>query len=347
MKKIVAVLLMTLTIGFWAARAQAQAPSLVPEIKFGKDQDLRLAISGFAQATYSRETDGPSAGNDDWSWTNLRPRLTLSLKDHWEIGTVINFADLQEPDSNWLRELYVGYKFDEKWKLSVGRVYLAAGYHTPDPFVIETVNYPLSDPFNTYAWGVLLEGSFGRDWSVKAAVSGVSGLAFSDAGCWNGLEFSARLEKKFEQKIIGATLQASGDFCRIGTDFTWKPVSQFYIRAGLAYSDNADSKASNRLGGYASGAYRPVKWFEFHSQFDNIADIQKSYHEWQKSENDDGSITVDRVKCFTSNETDVIWTNGIRLFAGKNDLFSFTVDYETAIDGTKPDRFLARTQFLF
>jgi len=328
-----------------AVAGTAQAQGLIPDIKFGKNNDVKLNIKGFADASFTQDLSG---GKSDLLWNNFRPRLTLSIKDHWEIGTVINFADFQEPNGNWLRELYVGYRFaNEKWKLSVGRIFVAAGYSTPAPFELETVNYPFSDPFDAYAWGVGLEGKWGKDWSLRVSVSGASDSVFSDDESWRRLEFSTRIEKGLEQGKIAVTVQASKDFLRLGTDFTWKPVKQFYLRTGLAYVDNTDDQTSNKIGAYVIGVYRPAQWFEFHSQLDGAADIQKSYYEWQKVKSDDGSMALERVERFTSDETNVVWTNGVSVYVGKGNVFSFTVDYETAVDGEKPDRLLARARFRF
>jgi hypothetical protein len=56
---------------------------------------------------------------------------------------------------------------------------------------------------------------------------------------------------------------------------------------------------------------------------------------------------MERVERFTSDETNVVWTNGVSVYVGKGDVFSLTVDYETAVDGEKPDRLLARARFRF
>lgn len=324
----------------------AWGQALVPEIKLDKSENVRLKISNVMAATYSREL-GDLSGEDDFVLTVLRPRLTLSVGKKWETTMVMNFADLQKPQGNWLREVYVAYKPTEKWKLSVGRMYTAASYSTPAPVELETVNYPMADPFGAYGWGIGLEGDLGNGWLIRSSITGNSSVVFSDSLAFQQPEFSARIEKAFGESNVAATLQLSEQFARVGADFTWKPVSQFYLRGEVAYVRNADIQTSDSIGAYAIGVYRPAKWFELHSQIDGTADIQKSYYEWQVSKTDDGSVSVDRVKCLTSDEVNVVWTTGMRIFAGKGDAFTVTADYEMSVYGTRPDRFLARVQFKF
>lgn len=324
----------------------AWGQGLVPEIKLDKSENVRLKITGFTAAIYSQEI-GDLLTESDFTLTALRPRLTLSVGKQWEAGLVINFADFQEPQGNWLREAYAAYKPADKWKISVGRIFTAAGYSTPAPFMLETVSYPMADPFGAYGWGIGLEGDLGNGWLIRSSITGNSNVNFSDSLAFQQPEFSARIEKAFGESNVAATLQLSEQFARIGADFTWKPVSQFYLRGEVAYVRNADIRTSDSIGAYVFGAYRPAKWFELHSQIDGTADIQKSYYEWQVSKTDDGSVSIDRVKCLTSDEVNVVWTTGMRIFAGKGDAFTVTADYEASVYGTRPDRFLARVQFKF
>lgn len=345
----------TLTVNE-AAEAQMQAVAMCAKAQqewsgFTKEI-FDLAQSSFI-ATWTPPAEMPRDfldflnNNSEQKNQHLKMRLTLLIGKEWEAGVVINFADFQEPQGNWLREAYAAYKPTENWKISVGRIFTAAGYTTPAPFMLETVNYPMADPFGTYGWGIGLEGDLGNGWLLRSSVTGNTGANFSDSLVFQQPEFSARLEKAFGESGVAATLQLSEEFARIGTDFTWKPVSQFYLRGEVAYIRNADERTSDSIGAYVFGAYQPAQWFEFHSQIDGTADIQKSYYEWQSSEADDGSVSIDRVKFLTSDEVNVVWTNGIRIFAGKSDALTVTADYEMSVYGTRPDRFLARVQLKF
>jgi hypothetical protein len=285
------------------------------------------------------------ASDDELSWIELRTRLTLSWQK-WEFRTEFNFADLQEPGGNWLRELNFSYNLSEDWQLRVGRIFLPAGFGTPARFELETVNYPFSDPFNCYATGVMLEGELKGDWSLMLAVTGASGLSFDDKACWENPEFSARLEKKLQSGSVAGTLQISSAAFKVAADFAWQPAKDFSLRGEVSYVDNASQEVSNCVGAYLLAAYKPLTWLELHGQLDGTADIQKSYQQWQQSKADDGSISVERVEVFTSDAVNVVWTAGLRLLA-KDDQFSFTVDYEKTVEGDQPDRLLARAQLRF
>lgn len=316
------------------------------ELRPDKGKDIRFNISGFMNATYFREL-GEFSAIDDLSLNNIRPRLTLSVGKEWEAGLVINFADFQEPESNWLREVYVAYKPTDGWKISVGRVFVAAGYSTPAPFLLETVNYPMADPFCVYGWGISVEGDLGNNWLLRSSITGNTNSAFSDSFAFRQPEFSARIEKTFNSNTVATTLQLSERFLRMGADFTWKPVDQFYIRGEVTYVRNADVKISDSVGAYIIGVCRPLRWFEFHSQLDGTTDLQKSYYEWNLQEAEDGSISIDRAKFLTSDQVNVVWTNGVRLFVGKDDIFTLTADFEKSLVGDRQDRFLVRAQYRF
>jgi hypothetical protein len=271
----------------------------------------------------------------------------LSVGEHWEGGFVVDFADLQQPNGNWGRELYIKYKFNKQWSASVGRLFLPAGWSTPALFELETVRYPHADPFSCYGWGAQLEGEFGDGWSIKTSINANSSVSFSDNDSWNRLEFSARLEKKFEHGAIAATTQISDEFVRVASDFTWKPIEVFYLRGEVAYTHNTDTRMSDRVGAYAIAVYRPLQWFEIHSMIDGAADLEKSYMQWKTSTADDGTMSARPVKMFTSDEYLITWTSGVRFFIGKDDMLSLTLDYEMPLDDTRPDTFLARLQFRF
>ena len=333
MKRIIAVLSVLVL-----AAATAGAQELIPEIKLG---DAKLTIKGFAQCTYVQNVDPAADGN--FAWTTLRTKLTLTW-EKFDLRTEVNFAELQYPKENWLRELNLGYSFSDDWRLSVGRVFLPVGYATPPAFKLQTVNYPTADPFKDYATGLMLEGKLKGDWSLMAAVTGASGLSFDDAGCWQKPEFSARVEKKVGTGSVAGDLQLSSSVCRVATDFTWQATKDFTVRGELSYVDSYSYKCSNRVGGYLFAAYKPLGWLELHSQVDSTDEIQKSYYYWQRNKAKDGTVSVKRVEAFTSDVTNVIWLTGVRLIAPK-DQFSFTVDYEVTVDGKLPDRLLARAQF--
>jgi len=320
---------------------------LIPVLK-SQDGNIKLTTSGYFQGVYSHDLGKHSADDGTMLLTGLRPMLTLSVGEHWEFDGDFNFAELQSPRGNYIRALDVGYKFDDQWKLHVGRVYTAALYTLPFESLLETVHYPSADPFGCYAWGATLEGDLGDGWNLKASITGNSAVPIFQSGTMNRLEATARLEKAFgEQGTIAATTQFSKDFIRAAVDYTWKPSKVFYLRGEVAYSHNMDTRTSDRIGAYAMGVYRPVHWFEFHSMIDGTVDLEKSYMHWETSTADDGTMSAQPVRMFTSSEIDVTWTNGVRFFTTKNDALSFTIDFAKALDDHRPDTILARLQFTF
>lgn len=340
--------------------AEEESPNLLPACDLG---DLEIKVYGFSQYRFQ-----DSSGNDcvsEGKLSALRLRTDLKLR-RWGLNSEIDFADMDEEGGNWLRYIHLNYDINEDWQVRVGRLFLAAGYATPAPFMLETVNYPKADPFACYAWGVQVAGKFGDGWSLLADVTGRSGVAFDDPRCWDRLEFSGRLQKKYEAWTTGGTIQLSEDFFRFGLDTTWKPNEKFYLRAGGYYGKNNDSRVSNHFGAYALAVYRPTKWFEFHSQVDHQRDLAKTYieRELEFVQRDISTTSiwgtpttlptfwpeVTETEMETSDAKSTVWTNGIRLFCGKGDRISLTFDYELPIGSEAPDQegtFWARGQIRF
>ncbi|MFA5021788.1 MAG: hypothetical protein WC508_01795 [Patescibacteria group bacterium] len=341
---IAAVLLVVMPI--WAAeKIEVKDPAkLIPSIQIG--DKLTLKLWGFAQAAYVE-----SAVPDEFQWTNLR---LLGNLDGQRIGLgfVFNFADLQHPNGNYVREFYGKIKLTDSLEARAGWLLTSVGNGEafPGPPKIETVLFPRSLAYGQYGTGLQLRWNK-ELWSVVADVTGDTSLPFSDSGRFKNLEFSARLKRSFrgqdrEVGYLGTSFQYTQTVNRFGFDGQWQPIKELTLRGGMFYSDYESQRKSNRFGGFLLAAYRPLSWFELHTMVDQTSDLSKEYEEIQKQKDKQGNITYKKVTIQTSDLTNVYWTNGIR-FLGKNDRWSATLDYEMNLEDTKSGWLRGRLQVRF
>ena len=327
MKKTIINMMLTLALvlGF-SIQANAQN-RLIPEITLG---EMKIKLYGFTHVVYDDELD-------DWDMSNLRLRTKIDLRQ-FGFFSEVNFAHCQDKDSNWLRQAYLIYHLNEDWEIRAGRLFLSGGNVSPNPFTIETVEKPMSDFFNTYAWGFQTVGNLGDGWKLSADISGDSGKPFQSQENWKRVEVSARLEKKIDTFLIAGTTQLLKNCQRLSADVTWSPRSNYYIRSAIFGEDkqvrvlkkNSDNSTSfheisdRKIGANVISVWRPVSFLEVHNQVDFVR------HTFQAIKS-----------------KDVVMTNGIRFFAGKEDMFSVTADWQTVLEGKKEDRFLLRAQMMF
>lgn len=335
MKKVLALVACVL-----ATVSHAQTTNLIPELKIG--DNAKLKVWGWAQGSYvedrlPRETD--------LSMLVLRQRLTVG--NHWEAFLDLDLAQVDNDHGNWLREINASYYLDpddgeadpQSWKLTVGRIFVAAGNVTPPPFLIETVNYPQSDHFSAYAWGLQVSGKW-DGWNLSADVTGASGLTFDapEALNFDRPEASLRLEKLSETWSLAGSLQLSTDFQRYSIDGSFTPNKQVTLRGALYYERLTDDTASNHFGGYGLVAYRPAKWLELHGMLDHSQALPKTWVETTSGFTDSGEYYYERTKKTSSNETHTTLTPGLRFFFGDN--VTLTADCVIPVDGEDP---LAKT----
>ena len=346
---IVAVILAALPV-----RAEESSPPekqlpeplrLIAPIPIG--EKLTLKLWGFGQANF---TDTALA--DELKWTNLRLTANLDGK-HLGIGTQINFADFQRAtDGNWLRELYVQYKINDTWKLRVGRLLLACGrgIQMPGPFLLETVDYPLSQPWASYAYGIQAWRT-SKDWLMILDITGQSGLPFDSDQSFDRLESSARLKRNFEQGFVGSTLEASADFLRFGIDAGWTPNRWLFLRGEFDYTKNLNSQISDRFGAYLLVGVRPTSWWELSVQPEFYQDLPKYWTETVRTKGKDGKVTFESVDKQSSDKviSDIVFTTR---FIGGRDLWSIKFGYILPLENKKSGeqnngKFLAQCQFRF
>ena len=313
----------------------------VPEIAGGQ-----LKIRGFAQMI---ATDvGNAQANVDFSVFRVKG---IYERGSLKIGSEINFAEFDEENSNWLRELWVGVKLTDKLEVRAGRVFIASGFATPPMFILETVQYPEAAFFSCYGWGVQLN-YISKQWEARLDVTDGSGSSFPDGESERALICSGHLQRNFDAGSLGSTFQWSEDFWRLGLDAEAQPVKSLTLRGLVCYESVADEKTSDRIGMYLLAAYRPakVRWFELHAQADYVSRLAKEWVEYQRIKADDGSISIKRVEMESDGTSDTVLTLGTRFFCGKDDCLSLTVDCQIPLAEEKAhrdQRFLVRAQFWF
>lgn len=325
-----------------ATTAFADGNGLLPVSEIAGGQ---LALRGFAQVIATNV--GNAQANVDFPVFRVKG---IYERESLRIGSEINFAEIDDADSNWLRELWIGAKLTEKLELRVGRLFLASGYATPPQFVLETVEYPEAALFSCYGWGAQLN-YVTKLWEVRLDVTDGSGSSFPDEED-EMLICSGHLQRRFDQGLLGVTFQWSEDFQRFGLGAEVNPIKSLTLRGLVCYESVVDEKTSNRIGMYLLAAYRPtkVRWLELHAQADYVERLAKEWVEYQRVKADDGTVSVKRVEMESDGTSDTVLTLGTRFFCGKDDCLSLTVDCQIPLAEEKAHqdpRFLIRAQFRF
>ncbi|MFA5001091.1 MAG: hypothetical protein WC531_02590 [Candidatus Paceibacterota bacterium] len=280
------------------AVAEANSGRLIPDIEV---MGGKLSIHGFVNV---EATSSEGVGSEA-TWGNFR------VNSNWAKGklllhTQINFADMQGPDDegNWLREATVGWKIDDKFTLSGGRLFVAGGMSTPGQYDLETIRYPNSLPFNCYAYGV--QGTWDSEhWFIMGDVTGKSGLSFLDEENFEAFEVSAFIQRKFESgSALNFTTQISRDFQRygLGGGVALSTEKTIRLRGEGYYVANRDEETSDMIGGYVLVTWQATKWLELFGQAD--------HRQWLAKEWTETSVSVDPETLNISCETEAFKSSG-------------------------------------
>lgn len=256
--------------------AEANSTQLVPTIEIGS---VKTDIFGWSWSTYNSNTD-------EISHDQLRVRGIITD----EAGPWGGYLDLQLKDpgvreTNPLQQLWLSYDVADDWQLRLGRLFTAAAYITPPPFLLETSRYPRV-PMAAYNYGLQLAGSKGR-WGVIADIGGASGLLYDESNQFRRIELSTAVKYSFTKKTdVRFITQLSKDFSRASLDFGYRPTNRDYFKAAIYSADEDLREAAN--GGYVFYERSLKPFLVIHTQ-------------------------IDRQNATSGDNT--IWTNGFRLIA--------------------------------
>lgn len=171
-------------------------------------------------------------------------------------------------NGNWLEIATLECAVSKQTTVSVGRLFLAAPYSMPPPFLLRSVEYPKANTFNAYGYGVQVKRSFGL-WSAIVDVSGNSGKQFNDDGNFAHVESSLRIGRKLGS--VGAlsfTSQLSADVTRVGIDWMSSSDQKFSVWAGVYYDDGT----SEKLLGMIQVSYSLGRFVRPHAMWDHRPD---------------------------------------------------------------------------
>lgn len=147
-----------------------------------------------------------------------------------------------DANGNWLEIAALECALSANTTVSVGRLFLSGPRSTPPPFLLRTVEYPKSNTFAAYAYGVQLQRVFG-EWNLIVDVTGDSGLQFDDDGNFDRLESSFRIGRKLGSVgTLSFTSQLSADFTRVGLDWMSDPSQKLHVWTGVYYDDGTTEK---------------------------------------------------------------------------------------------------------
>ncbi len=212
---------------------------------------------------------GMYTSNPDASELRLslaRYELTLKSPGDWRIYSSFNMGDYGDRYENWLEQMEFIYQPNKNWTLHIGRLFLAPGYMTPAQQYLETANYP-REPWGYYGWGIQADGDLGNGYSIIAQVTGTAHSSFRNDANWEAAVFSGHIEKKFSDqfKLEAQTQLSTSGAQAVGVGFEYKPVEQLFFRGEVykAWGDHTDTS-----GAWLLATYKPLKWFELHSQVD-------------------------------------------------------------------------------
>lgn len=239
----------------------ATAPTNAPEVK--------VTTSGWV-ATETHTTFGDSPKT-----TLEYARFRLSLDDtHMHAGLFVEMDgdQLQYHNDKWLPQFYLNYSPSDNVTIRAGHLFVAAGWCTPAPHSVETINYPRL-PFSFTAYGVQGDVTYER-WHFLGDISGNSSLSFDDRGQFNRLEGSGRVEYALSKKYtLAVTGQASKEFARTAFDVSVQPTPWANMRA-MIYGDVEHTTST--VGSSLFMAVHPLKSLpnlELHGQADVLLGV--------------------------------------------------------------------------
>lgn len=277
--------------------------SLVPPMSIGAS---KLKVNGHAQLSYNHNLDSVDLGS-------LDIRLKLDTPTLFSVFSEVDLADLDKSENNWLRQLWVSYQHGNT-SIRFGRLFTAAGFSMPPPFLLKTARRMSSNPFAIYAYGIQMDGKYGK-LRVVADITEASGKTFRDNENLGRTEFSGRVEYKVSDPLsMALTTQLNGDFQRYGFDVEYKVYTDVVLNSGVYFTDKENR---NIKSGFLLADWKLNNYLHLHSQIDH----------------------------FSFGGNNVIWTNGFQVFAREN--ASLTLDYESRVEGKRDNNLLVRLQFLF
>lgn len=176
-------------------------------------------------------------------------------------------------NGNWLEIAALECAVSANTTMSVGRLFLSGPRSTPPPFLLRTVEYPKSNTFAAYAYGVQLQRTFG-EWNLIVDVTGDSGRQFNDDGNFDRLESSFRIGRKLGSVgTVSFTSQLSGDFTRVGLDWMSDPSQKLHMWAGVYYDDGT----TEELLGMVQVSYPFGRFVRPHVMWDHRPDGSKEW----------------------------------------------------------------------
>jgi len=246
-----------------------------------------------------------------WGWEALRDSWTPDGAGKFQTSTRFNtnldgkrlgvglVADLTytqdgEIDGNYLRELYLKFKLTDHLSFQLGDVLLPVGRgggSIPGPFAWKTIGYPYSIPYTSYATGV--KGTWENpDWLFSGALTGNSGEDFDSSHRFDRLEVSGLAKRKWKNGALGVLGQFSEDFSKTGvfTGYNWD--NGWFAGFEWDHSWMADDKTSDQNGFYGLAGKAITEHVEGSILVQSNQIISKTFYEWTRKENKDGSISV-------------------------------------------------------
>jgi len=269
--------------------AKANSTQLLPTIEIGT---VKTDVFGWSWSTYDSTTD-------EIIHDQLRVRgIITDDASPWGGYIDLQLKDPGDPSTNPLQQLWLAYDVADDWQLRLGRVFTAAAYITPPPFLLETARYP-RHPMASYNYSLQVAGSRGK-WRVIADIGGASGLLYDEPDQFRRIEISTALRYSITQKTnVGFISQLSKDFSRIALDFGYRPTNRDLFK-GVIYSADEDLDESAN-GGYVFYERTLNPFLAIHTQ-------------------------IDRRNATSGGSTN--WTNGFRLI-GWEESISLTIDHLT------------------
>jgi hypothetical protein len=205
---------------------------------------------------------GYKAEGEDANLSKARVRL-------WTTTPAGFYADVDvRAEGNEIQQFFL-YKKGEFGEVRVGRVFLAACYSTPAPFLSRTARYPVAAfAMAAYGTGVQYTKSSGR-WSVVADVTGSSDSTYK-LDSTTRLESSARVQRSGTNgKFLAGSYQVSGDFTRLALDGGIK-LKVADIFAAVYYTDEVRER---RLAPLVNAEWKMWVALRPHVQFDRRSKV--------------------------------------------------------------------------
>jgi hypothetical protein len=243
----------------------ADTTNLIPPLKLA---DYSLELSGSGRMMGS---DQKLSHNENWDYQSLRLGMKISTPVPELTGFVeTEMVNVDQPASNWVRQIYLAYKPSEDLTLRAGRFFLAAPYWTCPPIkYLETVQYP-NEPWSCYGWGVQTDANLGNGWNILLDITANSHTASDRSDSWNGVESSARLSKKFSNGLtLGAIYQVGQKFARFGSDFHMEITKTINLDGEIYTAKEKGGERAN--GGYVLVSYKLTDNIRPHFQLDYVS----------------------------------------------------------------------------